>query len=264
MIPDFIKYISTVNSNFNIFLKNYQDTYLPNFNIIIRSLESIWGRIGKEKDLSGHSHVGLLPFVNLLIRHSIYGFQHIASYQSFLCWLSFRPGLESLLILGKFVDDPNNANIWRNREADPEAYRQTFEGKKLISKMLPRSADFQQVLKRLNDNFMHPNPNFVYRDTGIQNEKEGLLFLKTEYFDIVENVDIHEAHILAFLNLLDLICYSSDQLVQSLYGATSDRLPIGSFSKIVGSRAYYLANQDSVLKKIMLELGLWDFKGTEN
>jgi hypothetical protein len=98
--------------------------------------------IGKEQDLAGQSHVGLLPFVNLLIRHSIFGFQHISSYQSFLCWLTFRPGLEALLILGKFADDPNNAYIWANRESDPRSYKQTFDGKKLVSKTLPRSADF--------------------------------------------------------------------------------------------------------------------------
>ena len=265
MRTSFTKYISILSTNFNIFLKNYQDTYLPNFNIIISSLESIWGRLGKEKDLSGHSHVGLFPFVNLLIRHSIFGFQHIASYQSFLCWLTFRPGLEALLILGKFVDDPNNANIWKNRESDQKAYKQAFEGKKLISKILPRSADFQQVLKRLNDNFMHPNPDFVYRDTTILDEGGHSLFLKTEYFDTVKNVEIHEGHLLSFLNLLDQICYSSDRLVQSLCGpATHKQRPERLFSESADSRASYLASRNPVSKKVMLELGLWGFERRGN
>jgi hypothetical protein len=208
----------------------------------------------------GRSHVGLLPFVNLLIRHSIFGFQHLAYYQSFLSWLTFRPGLEAFLILGKFVDNPNNAEIWKNKEADLKAYRKVFEGKNLISKTIPKGSDFQQVLSRLNDNFMHPNPDFVYRDTKVINDGNHFLFLKTEYFDTVKNAEIHESHVLAYLNLLDQISLASNEVVKKLCGPSSvKQRPEKSFGESAGSHAKYLADRNLLSKKILEELGMWEF-----
>jgi len=43
-----------------------------------------------------------------------------------LAWLTFRPGLEALLMTGKFVDVPANADVWKNREADWKAYQEVF------------------------------------------------------------------------------------------------------------------------------------------
>jgi len=259
MEPNLKGYILTLNENFSIFVKNFVDTYLANFNILIHSLQSIWQRLGKEKDLSGNSHLGLLYFANCLIRHSIFGFQHLATYQSFFCWLTFRPGLEALLILGKFVDDPHNADIWRTRESAKEAYIKTFQ-REIISKSLPRSAQFREVLSRLNDQFMHPNPEFVYRDTSIVDEGGSFLFLRTEYFDSIDKTDIYESHLLAYLNLLDQICWSSDGLVRNLYGPSpKDLRPQRSFAESSEKTAIHLASSNPLCKKIMEELGLWAF-----
>jgi len=112
----------------------------------------------------------LLPFSNILVRHSVFGFEHLASYQSFLAWLTFRPGLEALLIIGKFVDDSANAAIWKNKEFDFKSYNKAFSGGALESKSLPRSQDFRHVLSRLNDNFVHPNQEFTYRDATRNDE----------------------------------------------------------------------------------------------
>ncbi len=257
---NFKEYLSILNDNFSIFVKNFSSNYLPSFGIIISSLESIWQRLGKERDLCGHSHVGILPFVNLLIRHSIFGFQHIAYYQSFLCWLTFRPGLEAFLILGKFVDDPANANIWKNRETDREAYIRTFQGRNLASNCLPQSTEFQKILSRLNDQFMHPNPDFVYRDTKLLDGGDSSLFLRTEYFDSAKEPGIHESHLLAYLNLLDKISFGSNKLVNQLCGPAPKELrPAKSFDESSEEKAVHLAESSPLCKKIMKELGLWIF-----
>jgi len=108
---------------------------------------------------------------------------------------------------------------------------------------------------------MHPNPDFVYRDTKIIEEGGHSLFIKTEYFDTVRNVEIHEAHILAFLNLLDQICYSSDQLIQSFCGsATHKQRPERPFSESAGSRASYLANRNPFSKKSNVRVGFMGFQ----
>lgn len=112
MKPDLLGYASTQVKNRETFLLNYGNDF-SEFDFLISSLVSIWSRLGKEKDKIGRSHASLLLFSNILTRHVIFGFQHIASYQSFLAWLTFRPGLEAFLILGKFVDNPSNAEIWK-------------------------------------------------------------------------------------------------------------------------------------------------------
>lgn len=68
----------------------------------------------------------------ILVRHCMFGFQQLVSYQSFLAWLALRPGLEALLILGKWVDDPRNAKLWKEWDKNPGKYRRTYSGEALL------------------------------------------------------------------------------------------------------------------------------------
>lgn len=251
-----LEYAATYVRNRETFLLNYRADF-GNFDLMIKGLRLVWSRLGNEKDTSGHSHVGLIPFVNLLVRHAIFGFQHLVSYQSFLAWLTFRPGLEAFLILGKWVDDPNNAKIWKEREINRKAYKNAFSGQNLVSKSLPRSADFQRVLSRLNDDFMHPNPDFTYRHHELEDQGSSF-YLKIHYFDVDSN--LHEANLIAYLNLLDQILFSSESLINTIFGPPPSKPTIRQpFVQIAVSRAATLAAQDPIGKKVMEELGLWQF-----
>jgi hypothetical protein len=238
--------------NREVFEKNFPSD-IKIFNDLLVRLRQIWGRAGTVRGLSGQSHAGLLPFSNLLVRHLIFGFEHLYCYQSFLAWLTFRPGLEALLIIGKFVDDPANAKTWREREIDPKAYRQAFWGSALESKALPRSAEFRQVLTHLNDEFMHPNPAFTYRDTTVKTDSAGHL-IEVQFFDVDAN--LHEAHLLAYLNLMDNIVTASESVVTTLCGPTGVAAPAQNYEAKEQSRAVQLA-KDATPKKILQELGLW-------
>lgn len=252
VMDEYSDYYSTQVSNREIFQKNF-DADIREFKALLSKLRSTWARVGTTRGISGHSHVSLLPFSNILIRHVIFGFEHLSCYQSFLAWLAFRPGLEALLIIGKFVDDPANAKIWLNREADAKTYQNTFRGSALQSASTARSAEFRQVLNRLNDEFTHPNPAFAYRDATRRDESDGVL-LEIQYFD--RSTAIHEGHLLAYLNLLDLIVATSDSLVSVLCGPTGAVDTVETYSARVHNRATRLA-QDSTAKKVMVELGLW-------
>ena len=149
-MDELVDYYSVQTENRVVFQKNFASD-ITTFKVLLSRLREIWGRVGTVRGLAGHSHAGLIPFSNLLVRHLVFGFEHLSSYQSFLAWLTFRPGLEALLIIGKFVDDVANAKTWREREVNPRAYRQEFSGSALESKSLSRSADFRQVLTHLND-----------------------------------------------------------------------------------------------------------------
>jgi hypothetical protein len=253
VMDEYAGYHSTQVRNREVFEKNFASD-IAAFNALLSRLREAWARVGVTRDVSGHSQVGLLPFSNLLLRHVIFGFEHLSCYQSFLAWLTFRPGLEALLIIGKFVDDPANAKIWLEREIDPKAYRQAFWGNALESKSLPRSAELRRVLTRLNDEFMHPNPAFTYRDTTVKTDKAEHL-VEVQFFDV--NADLHEAHLLAYLNLLDIIVVTSDCLVTALCGPSETNSPAQqTYETKEQNRATQLA-KDAVAKKIMQELGLW-------
>ena len=93
-------------------------------------------------------------------RQSFVALDALSSMQAYQAWVLLRPGLECALIMGKWMDDNANYHIWINRLQDPEAYRTTYSGKKMVSRSLPRSRDLQQVLKAINDSFVHPNPEY--------------------------------------------------------------------------------------------------------
>jgi hypothetical protein len=222
---------------------------------MIGGLGTIWSRVGRERDRQERFHAGLLGFVNLLVRHAIFGFQHITTHQSALAWFTFRPGLEAVLMLGKWVDDPSNAGVWRNRLTDRGTYARTFSGQGLVSNALPRSADFRGVLSRLNDEFMHPNPEFTYRDATITDEGE-TFFLGVDYFDRL--AETHEAHLLAYLNLIEELLWSSHSLVNNLLGPQSNEGELRKrYSETEGARARALAEKSPLARRIMEELGLW-------
>jgi hypothetical protein len=254
-MDEFSDYLSVQQQNQAVFRHNFSAD-IATFRAYLTNLRSIWARLGSERGTSGQSQAGLLPLSNILIRHVMFGFEHLASYQSFLAWLTFRPGLEALLIIGKFVDDPATARIWLERELNASAYRQTFEGRALESSALSRSSsEFRQVLGRLNSEFMHPNPKFMYRDTTARADEEGML-IEIQFFD--QTSDIHEAHLLAYLNLLDLIVQASESLANNLCGpATAIRGE--AYSSRERIRATHLAARSDLANKIMQELGLWKF-----
>jgi hypothetical protein len=107
---------------------------------------------------------------------------------------------------------------------------------------------------------MHPNPDFVYRDTKLSGEGGLSLLLKTDFFDTDKEAGIHKSHILGFLNLLDQIYWASGELVKSLWGPpVQKQRPSEPFCKVADPRASYLADRNIISRKIMVELGLWQF-----
>jgi hypothetical protein len=101
---------------------------------------------------------------------------------------------------------------------------------------------------------MHPNPAFTYRDTTVTTDSAGHL-VEVQFFDV--NADLHEAHLLAYLNLLDILVATSDSLVTALCGPRGTNSPAQqTYETKERSRATRFAS-DAIAKKIMQELGLW-------
>ena len=81
--------------------------------------------------------------------------------------------------------------------------------------------------------------------------------LQIEFFDT--GAEAHEAHLLAFIHLMELIVTASRDLVCGLCGADQNPVIPGDYSKMQRERARALAARNSAAKKILIELGVWSF-----
>ena len=111
----------------------------------------------------------LTPFLHVMQRRARTAFEHLSARQSSLAWIALRTFLESPLIIGKWIDDPQNAVIWNSRNTGKAArkeYQDVYFGESLRPRSLP-GADFlrsllQHVLPKgfrraRNYGFLHPN-----------------------------------------------------------------------------------------------------------
>ncbi len=256
-MSEYTDYLSAKDANRKGFEQNYRAD-VQFFEAANSKLSSIWERLGTTRDKTGRSHAGLLHFANILRRHCVLGFENIATYQSYLMWSNFRAGLEALLIVGKLVDNPANARIWLNRSAnqaaDKRAYSNTFSGQGLRSKSLFRSGDLRDVLTRVNDNYMHPNPDFTYRDST-QVDAGDKVLLRIEFFDV--DPGMHETCLLAYINLVAVVVEESCKLVVDLLGSGDPQDGLNRYEKTNELRARQLAASIPGAKNILEDYGLW-------
>lgn len=245
-----LDFFATVQRARDTFLLNYGQDF-RRFESLANLLHGCWKEFGRTRDAQGRSHAGLLVLAQVLQRHAVLGFQALVSYQSFLTWLTFRPGLEAFLFIGKWVDDPRTASIWSDRATDRKTYRAVFEGDGLRSKSIREFGAFRSVLTRVSDAFLHPNPWFAYRD-----QSRGPGYVSMQYLE-TEPV-LHEAHLLAFLNLLDRLYVASCELRQQVLGQpfVAEGVRVADAE---GGRARAIAATDAEAKAILEDLGLWRF-----
>jgi len=193
-----LDYRAAVGKNRGIFVLNYP-AVVRSLDIALSSFDRLARQLGTEKDGQGNSHVSLLPFLFILQRQTMAAFDALASHQAYLAWVALRPGIESALIMGKWFDDPNNAQIWERRFENPHPYIKQYQGKALISISLPRSADVQQVLKEINDHYLHPNPRYYRRHLELTQSDDGSTLLEVNFFD--DDMEV-EATIVALMHLV--------------------------------------------------------------
>ena len=110
------------------------------------------------------------------------------------------------------------------------------------------------MLTRLNDNFMHPNPDFTYRDSTQLDEGNSVL-LRIELFDV--DPGMHEACLLAYLNLVAVVLEESCKLVFDLLGIGDPQDGLNHYEKTNELRARQLVSTNAAAKQILKDYGLW-------
>lgn len=207
------------------------------------------------RDSEGNSHVSPVPLLLLLRRQAHTAFDVLSADQSHQAWLLLRPGLEAALILGKRVDDPENATIWQNREKNRAAYRKVYTGKALQSASLPGSDRIQMVLSRINDRFVHANIDYYHRHLDVGPGTPGHVSVLLNYF---EDDPLQLANVLAFLHLLLVVQDALLGLFNKLF-ATQASLPspLKLFEDTFGERLGELTREKSEYSTVLTELGAY-------
>ena len=125
---------------------------------------------------------------------------------------------------------------------------------KLRSKALSRSDELQRVLSRINDDFMHANPEYYTRHTVVEPVDENNLRILVNYFDAEDD---NEAHTLALLHLLVVVQESVLALFAAIFGTLPLKtMGLSSFEKAHEQRARDLLKRSPQHEAVLQEFGL--------
>ncbi len=266
MKSELLNYNAILRLNRDIFLLNYGQEFQA-FEDSDARLQKIAELISKKRNDQNESIVGLLPFLLIILRQARNAFNCLSRYQSYESWIVFRPALESALTIGKFLDNPANADLWRdrkqiweNRKKDKEKYeryKKEFEKDDLIPNSLPQGKEFRQLLSRINDEFMHMNYDYFTRNLSVQGMGAQSVFVKVSFTD--DDPHEHEACLLSFLHMYRLLIKSLGQAVASKYSREKDILTveIENIERIWGPKIADLVQKKSSLKEFCQIFGLW-------
>jgi hypothetical protein len=249
-----LEYYSARSYNRSVFLIEHGEV-VKTFGAINSNFSSLLHLVGTKRDSNGKSYVSLIPFVFLLQRQAESAFEALSAYQSYQAWVLLRPGIESALIVGKWVDDPQNANIWRNRESDRHAYQNTYTGKRLRSRSLPNSDAIQSVLGKINDGFVHANPDFYRRHLDIELTHPDFVKMLLQYFD---EDTLLLANVFAFLHLLLVVQQALLSLLNALFSCDSVLLfSMELFARTYNDKINELSNSSEEHRRLLQEFGMW-------
>ena len=248
------EYHHALAANREIFLLKFHELYLE-FLVIDDYASALCETITHGRTKEHKTLVSLLPMMSLLQRQMRNAFESFSSMQSYQAWVLFRPALESALIMGKWLDDKKYCEIWKNRYEDRKTYSNTFQGSSLESNSLPRSAEIRSVLSKINDDFMHLNPNYYARHSRLEGKDEKYCLLTTSYFDQDEE---HEVHLYAFLHLclVTLRCIAA-MLQRQFTEDIAIQVDPEIFEKKYKKKIAQLLKTYPNGKKVLSEFGLW-------
>lgn len=251
-----IEYRAALEGNRQVFWLNHSDAFHA-FRQIDEDFAKILQAITSGRDVNNKTRAHVIPMLLFMQRQMRSAFDLLSTYRSYEAWVVVRPALELALMLGKFEDDPTTFELYQNRRRDIDAYRKAFSGKGLRSRCLPRSSEIQEVLRRVNDDFVHANSDYFKRHFVAEHVGGGNLGLKVEYTDDDNDLAVN---LWAFLHLLVVI---QDGVAGLLNGAfVNARAAVSgtaafeaAFAPKVG--AYAMASAEN--RRCLEELGLWRF-----
>lgn len=252
-MSDFLGYRAVRSHNRETFLLNYANL-IRAFVLLDESFTVLAASLNR-RDKTGSAHVSLIPLLLLMQRQSRSSFDAISSHQSYEGWVLLRPAIEATLIMGKWMDRPEMARIWANRFKDAKRYRQEYSGgDKLRSQSLPRSVQIQGVLGKVNDNFLHPNPDYVLRHLDASPVGDAHIGLQVNYFDTQTQTAVNA---LAWLHLISVIQDSCREMLLQVFASVPEmRLSPADLRREFLDQVRDLG-KEKIARAVLVDFGLW-------
>lgn len=264
-MDDILGYRAVLARNRETFLLNHKLEFCA-FDEFDHAIPRIAGVLGRVADKENRSYFQFIPFLQIMQRQARNAFENISAYQSYQAWVTLRPFVEASLIVGKWMDDPHNAEIWMSRGENKNAkreYQDTYSGKGLLSKALPHAKAIRAVLTRINDEFMHTNPRYY---TGAITFSANVSPTTSGYFiDYTDNQADHRAHLHAFLHLLYFTLDSVVQMLVTKYGENKQlAVDLPKLEREFQATVAAIARSDQIHRRVLINLGLWSNRTLES
>ena len=245
-------------------LSQNRETYLVNNRDLIELFVGCDENFGRmmlllsEHDRNNKTQVTLVAFVMLMQRQAHVAFNHFSEYQSFQGWVVFRFAIEITLFIGMFIDDKKNFTIWQQKNEDQKKYMQTFQGKNFNPECLRDNGKLRHALKRMNDEYLHVNPNYFYRSIGLQNSTiSPLIDLKADYID-----DQYESHINS-IAMIHLLAFAQETLWDAFLNNFYPNHPLKTLGLADLKQSLQpkveLVSKNPLHKELLQDFGAWDF-----
>jgi hypothetical protein len=252
----FDQYRESINESRAWFFREHA-AVAESFEVLNAGFDELGRCLQVGRDENNKTHISLAPLLLIGQRQAFLALDALASRQAYQAWVLARPGIEAALVMGKWMEDLANFHIWNQRSTDPQAYRKAYTGKALVSSVLPRSSEIQASLKIINDLFLHSNPEYYLRHTGITELADGNLELKLRFFD---DDEVHWASILGMLHLLIVVQESLARMFGSKFvnlDVRPDRYGLTAFEAAHAPAATQAARSDATAGVIIHDIGLW-------
>ncbi len=255
-----IEYRSALEGKRQIFWLNHADAFHA-FAQIDEHFSNICKGLQVGRDGNKRTRPRLIPLILFIQRQSRSAFDLFSTYRGYEAWIVIRPAIELALMLGKFEDDLENLKVWERRDFDRATYRKTFSGKKLKSMSLPRSAEIQQVLRSINDKFVHANPEYFGRHATAVPTDAGTINLRVSYTD---NETLLTVQLWSFLHVVLVIQECVTELLNHTFvNTTIEIASVASFEAHHQERRDAFEKQDGETRAFVQEIGLWEVTPSE-
>lgn len=254
MKSEYLSYSSKLSYNREAFLTNYTEelAMFEESNVLLHNLGLF---ISKTRDINGDSHVPLSFFIEIIKRQATITFDCITRFQTFTAWINFRPALESLLIIGKFIDNPQNAKIWTNRKEYRKDFIKEFTGEGLVPQSLPLARKFRELLSKINDEFVHSNWNYLNKNYQQITTNSGYAF-KIPYID--KDFFEHRTFLYSFLHIYRLMIVSIGKALEPKFGHKGElQVDHKIMEKVLKPKVVKVVNERPDLVNILKIFGIW-------
>jgi len=254
---DILRYRAAISQNRETFLLNFKTEFAA-FDQFDKLFPHFAAGFGAGQAPHQKSDMQLIPFLPIMQRSARSAFDNLSAYQSCHAWIALRPFVEAALIMGKWIDDPQNATIWISRNAGKNArklYQDAYSGDSLRSQRLPGSDTIRQVLSRIGDEFLQTNLHYYTHAITLteNNSRQNALRM-----DSMDDAGDHRAHIYAFLHLIWFVMHSLGRMLEGKFGAKPEfRVDLGKMEQEFAPTVVAIARQNEVHRTVLTQLGLW-------